>query len=367
MADQFAMPTIDLRSDTVSWPTPEMRAALASAPVGDDVYGEDPTVNQLEAEGAALLGKEAGLFVASGSMGNLAAILTHCARGDEMIVGKQAHIFRYEAGSAAALGSVHPYTIEVQPDGTLPLDAIREAIRLNRAAVDGNLRAFDIGRWAVARPQDAAALLHPEAPARGPDPVAHRAARLTAYQNKRLTKRFLALVNTVQDPALRDAVAQGYHKLLAYKDEYEVARLHRDPAFAARIARDFGPDARLTYHLAPPLLPGRDGRGRPRKRRFPGWAMGPAFALLSRMKGLRGTVLDPFGHTAERRMERNLIPWFEGVIGQAATLARSDRRNDALRVLQAPMGMRGFGPVKRAAVERVQVEVAALLRDQTQV
>lgn len=129
MADQFAMPTIDLRSDTVSWPTPEMRAALASAPVGDDVYGEDPTVNQLEAEGAALLGKEAGLFVASGSMGNLAAILTHCARGDEMIVGKQAHIFRYEAGSAAALGSVHPYTIEVQPDGTLPLDAIREAIR----------------------------------------------------------------------------------------------------------------------------------------------------------------------------------------------------------------------------------------------
>ena len=129
MVDDFTMPAIDLRSDTVSWPTPEMRAAMASAPLGDDVYGEDPTVNQLEAEAAALLGKEAGLFVASGSMGNLAAVLTHCGRGDEMIVGRQAHIFCYEAGSASALGSVHPLTIEVQPDGTLPLDAIRAAIR----------------------------------------------------------------------------------------------------------------------------------------------------------------------------------------------------------------------------------------------
>ncbi len=128
-SDVYAMPAIDLRSDTVSWPTMEMRAAMANAALGDDVYGEDPTVNQLEAEAAALLGKEAGLFVASGSMGNLTAVLTHCGRGDEMIVGKQAHIFRYEAGSASALGGVHPHTIEVQPDGTLPLDAIREAIR----------------------------------------------------------------------------------------------------------------------------------------------------------------------------------------------------------------------------------------------
>jgi threonine aldolase len=129
MAHDFTMPAIDLRSDTVSWPTPEMRAAMANAPVGDDVYGDDPTVNQLEAEAAALLGKEAGLFVVSGSMGNLTAILTHCGRGDEIIVGKQAHIFRYEGGSASALGSVHPHTVEVQPDGTLPLDAIREAVR----------------------------------------------------------------------------------------------------------------------------------------------------------------------------------------------------------------------------------------------
>lgn len=124
------MDTIDLRSDTVSWPTPKMREAMANAPVGDDVYGEDPTVNQLEAEAAEMLGKEAGLFVTSGTQGNITAALTHCSsRGSEMIVGKQAHIFRYEAGSASVLGGIHPNTLQVNPDGTLDLDAIREAIR----------------------------------------------------------------------------------------------------------------------------------------------------------------------------------------------------------------------------------------------
>ncbi len=123
------MDRIDLRSDTVSWPTPEMREAMANAPVGDDVFGEDPTVNKLQDEAARRLGKEAGLFVASGTMGNLVGILTHCGRGDEVILGDRAHSFVYEAGGIAALGGVHPHTIPVQPDGTLPLDAIQGAIR----------------------------------------------------------------------------------------------------------------------------------------------------------------------------------------------------------------------------------------------
>ncbi|MCB9454255.1 MAG: low-specificity L-threonine aldolase [Anaerolineaceae bacterium] len=123
------MDTIDLRSDTVTWPTPDMREAMANAPVGDDVYGEDPLINELEAESAALLGKEAGLFVSSGTQGNLIAALTHCQRSEEMIVGRQAHMFRYEAGSAAAFGGIQPHIIDVQPDGTLPLDEIRHAIR----------------------------------------------------------------------------------------------------------------------------------------------------------------------------------------------------------------------------------------------
>jgi threonine aldolase len=123
------MDFIDLRSDTVTQPTPEMRAAMAAAPVGDDVYGEDPTVNRLQALAADKLGKAAGLFVPSGTMGNLAAILAHCGRGDEAILGSQAHTFLFEAGGISALGGVHSCQIPNQPDGTLALEAIRAAIR----------------------------------------------------------------------------------------------------------------------------------------------------------------------------------------------------------------------------------------------
>ena len=123
------MNKIDLRSDTVTWPTPKMREAMANAVVGDDIYGEDPTVNQLEVEAAQMLGKEAGLFVTSGTQGNLVAVLTHCGRGDEVILGDKAHTFLYEVGGIAALGGVHPHTIPVQADGTLALDDLRHAIR----------------------------------------------------------------------------------------------------------------------------------------------------------------------------------------------------------------------------------------------
>lgn len=118
-----------MRSDTITWPTPAMREAMANAVVGDDVYGEDPTVNELEAVSADMFGKEAGLFVASGTMGNLVAILAHCGRGDEVILGDKAHTFMYEAGSIAAMGGIHPHTIPVQPDGTFALDDIRGALR----------------------------------------------------------------------------------------------------------------------------------------------------------------------------------------------------------------------------------------------
>jgi threonine aldolase len=121
--------TIDLRSDTVTWPTPKMREAMANAGVGDDVYGEDPTVNALEAECAALFGKEAGLFVTSGTQGNLVSILAQAGRGDEVILGDKAHTFVYEAGGLSALGGIHPRAVPVQTDGTLPLDDIRRAIR----------------------------------------------------------------------------------------------------------------------------------------------------------------------------------------------------------------------------------------------
>jgi len=123
------MDTVDLRSDTVTRPTAAMRAAMAAADVGDDVFGDDPSVNALQERIAALLGKEAALFVSSGTQGNLVAVMTHCGRGDEYIVGQSAHTYRYEAGGAAVLGSVQPQPLEHQADGTLALEDIDAAIK----------------------------------------------------------------------------------------------------------------------------------------------------------------------------------------------------------------------------------------------
>ncbi len=120
---------IDLRSDTVTHPTPAMREAMYRAEVGDDVFGEDPTVRRLEGMAAERMGKEAALFVASGTMGNLVALLTHCGRGDEVILGDRSHTFIYEQGGMAALGGITPRPLPNQPDGTLRLEDIRAAIR----------------------------------------------------------------------------------------------------------------------------------------------------------------------------------------------------------------------------------------------
>lgn len=123
------MKTIDLRSDTVTKPSEAMRQAMATAPVGDDVYRDDPTVNQLEAYAAELLGFEAAIFTASGTQANLIGILSHCGRGDEYIVGQGAHTYRYEAGGAAVFGSVQPQPIEFEPDSTLSLAKVEEKIK----------------------------------------------------------------------------------------------------------------------------------------------------------------------------------------------------------------------------------------------
>ena len=123
------MEYVDLRSDTVTKPTPEMREAMAEAEVGDDVYMDDPTVNQLQARAAELLGKEDSLFVPSGTMGNLLALLVHCQRGDEVIVGDKSHIYLNEAGGMSALGGIFPHAVENQPDGTLAVDDILAAIQ----------------------------------------------------------------------------------------------------------------------------------------------------------------------------------------------------------------------------------------------
>jgi len=235
------------------------------------------------------------------------------------------------------------------------LEALEKAIALNGVAVDANARAFALGRLAAVNP-DLFRTPEPR-PESLHERVDRRAEALKAYQNAAYADRFrAALAPVMGDEELARAATDGLFKLMAYKDEYEVARLHRDPAFAAQIARDFGPDARLAYHLAPPILPGKDGRGRPKKRRFPGWAMRPAFAVLARMKPLRGTIFDPFGHSAERRTERALIAWYEDLIAESA---RNPDRGAALKQLKAVMGIRGYGPVKEAAISSVKAEIEA--------
>jgi len=128
MAEAIDLP-IDFRSDTVTRPTPGMLAAMAAAEVGDDVYGDDPTVNRLQARLAEMAGMEAGLFMPSGTQSNLAALMTHCARGDEYLVGQNAHTYKYEGGGAAVLGSIQPQPIENAADGTIPIEKLRAAVK----------------------------------------------------------------------------------------------------------------------------------------------------------------------------------------------------------------------------------------------
>ncbi|MFP1644443.1 indolepyruvate ferredoxin oxidoreductase family protein [Pontitalea aquivivens] len=243
--------------------------------------------------------------------------------------------------------------------GYVPLSraAILRAIELNGTGVAANSRAFDLGRWAVAMPEAAARLIAPEADRPKADPVAFRAAHLAQYQDTALADRFRALVARAPED-LRDAVARGYHKLLAYKDEYEVARLHLQTADKARA--EFGGDFRMTFHLAPPILGGTGPDGRPKKREFGSW-MVPVFRLLARMKGLRGTAFDPFGGSAERRTERALIAQYEADLAEILPAVTPATMGIARELAELPLAIRGFGPVKDAAVEKAAARRAELL------
>ncbi len=125
------MRIIDLRSDTVTLPTPAMREAIYRAELGDDMFGEDPTTNRLEKMAAEYMGKEAGMLVVSGTMGNLVCLLTHCKRGEEAIIGDKSHVFLYETGGMSALGGIHPHPVSNQPDGTMRLEDLEAAIRID--------------------------------------------------------------------------------------------------------------------------------------------------------------------------------------------------------------------------------------------
>ncbi|MGB0958756.1 MAG: indolepyruvate ferredoxin oxidoreductase family protein [Halocynthiibacter sp.] len=235
--------------------------------------------------------------------------------------------------------------------GLVPVskDAIKQAIALNGAAVERNLRAFDLGRWAMLHPGEARKLLRrPAVEEETLDgKVAARAAHLAAYQSDNLRRKYLTVLDGISDVDLKDAVAHNYHKLLAYKDEYEVARLHLLTAEKAKA--EFDGDFKLQYHLAPPFLGGSTHNGRPKKRIFGGW-MRHGFKILAWMKGVRGTGLDPFGRTEERRAERALIAQYEADLTAVLPLLTAKNHGDVLALLQLPDDIRGFGPVKKAAM-----------------
>lgn len=236
--------------------------------------------------------------------------------------------------------------------GLIPVghDAIGKAIELNGAKVADNLRAFEVGRWAALNAEKLAEALDAgvvDMPQSLDERIATRLEHLTAYQSARLATRYRKLVDGIEDARLKEAVADGYHKLLSYKDEYEVARLLQGTR--AQAEEVFEGDLKVSYHLAPPMLPGKDAQGRPKKRRFGAWT-DRLWPVLARMKRVRGTPLDPFGYTAERRMERRLIREYERDMKRLLASGRVD--DAAVALAELPLSIRGFGPVKLANAER---------------
>ena len=266
--------------------------------------------------------------------------------------------------------------------GFLPLsaEAIEQAIEVNGVAIKMNTQAFRLGRLAAADPARMSAMMKGHDEASAPkaldamsldEIIAHRSAHLTGYQNEKLAARYQALVTQVRDAArdrgfgeeLPRAVAINYAKLLAYKDEYEVARLFTDGHFEAQLRDQFDGDFKISFNLAPPLLGGaKDALGRPKKRAFGAW-MWPAFRMLAKMKGLRGTAFDIFGHSADRKLERDLIAGYEKDVAHVLSVLSPLTLETAIEILSLPDRIRGYGPVKEKAVADAKARYAQLAAD----
>ena len=265
--------------------------------------------------------------------------------------------------------------------GLVPItrEAIERAIEVNGVAVEANRRAFTWGRLYVVDPERVRSASAPAVERLIPRDldavIAHRAAHLERYQNAALARRYrerIAAVRSAEESAMPGhtalalAAANGYARLLAYKDEYEVARMYADPAWRRRLEEQFEGDYAVEFNLAPPILSRPDPvTGRPRKRRFGAW-LGRLFPLLAACRFLRGSALDPFGHTHERRMERALIRHYEDLMAQVAGSLNARNHAVAVELLDLPRSMRGFGPVKAASIraaKRRESELLAALAD----
>ncbi len=259
--------------------------------------------------------------------------------------------------------------------GLVPIshEALVEAITLNGAGVKENLQAFDLGRVAALAPERLAAarpIRVPPAEKSFQDLVAHRAARLAAYQNEAYAARYLALVQYVHGresgaglgEKLSRAAAQNFYKLMAYKDEYEVARLYTNGTWQAALKETFGGDYKLAFHLSPPMIAPKDRRtGHAKKMKFGAW-MFYGFKALAALKGLRGTSFDLFGRTAERKMERALRDEYEAKMRRLADELSPATHDIAVKIAEIPDQIRGYGHVKDKAVIDAKAAEAALWR-----
>lgn len=258
----------------------------------------------------------------------------------------------------------------------LPLsaEAIMRAIELNGVAVEWNKQAFVWGRRAAHDLAAVTELTEPAAPVTVLDTASgiaqRRAAELVAYQDKAYARRYRRLVDRVQvavkekagDKAgLAEAVANNAYKLMAYKDEYEVARLYAGPEFLRKLNDQFEGDFKLEFNLAPPLLARKDkSTGLPRKMQFGPWMM-KAFGLLQHLKFLRGTAFDPFGHTRERKMERALIAEYEQTVDELLAGLKAENYELAVEIARLPEGIRGYGHVKAKNEAQVSARAEQLL------
>jgi indolepyruvate ferredoxin oxidoreductase len=261
--------------------------------------------------------------------------------------------------------------------GQVPLQeaSIIKAIELNGVSIPFNKAAFNWGRTAA---HDLVSVTKLTTPAKViefkrtqslDDLVKRRVELLSAYQNVAYAQQYKAFVDQVRaaeeklgkGTRLSEAVARYLHKLMAYKDEYEVARLYTDPAFMQKIEGMFEGDVKLKFHLAPPLLAKKDKQGHLVKQEFGPWMM-KAFGILAKLKGLRGTALDVFGYTDERKMERALIAEYRRTVEALLTKLNADNLAQAVAIASIPEEIRGFGHVKErnlAAAKRKEAELLA--------
>jgi indolepyruvate ferredoxin oxidoreductase len=259
----------------------------------------------------------------------------------------------------------------------LSLEAILRAIEINGAAIEMNKQAFSWGRLAahdIARVRSATQFRARAATTTRTldESIAYRAQFLSEYQNRAYADRYLSTVTKVRNAEalvapdsseLTEAVARNLFKLMAYKDEYEVARLYTDGTFASKLGEKFEGDVRLRFHLAAPLLARRDKlTGHLQKKEYGGWII-PIFRLLARLKFLRGSAFDPFGYTAERKAERKLIDDYLAMIERHIAAPKGEQIPILARLARIPELIRGYGHIKEQSISKSLAEKTRLEAD----